>query len=194
MNRAKLVNQSIALVMVTLVLAGCAAPAALEAAPCPTSAPQACPTCPPQSCPPAAVQAIPTMTSWQKNYYEEANLRITFDPGKKCSMDILTPVTDSTLFYEVVVNDQTFQNYIVVALTLEEGKTLKDIETYDKTAIGVVPPPPGSQIRLLEIVPPMSRTLHSMPMPYNPIYLVCLIEGPDQQQPIEQFGPVEVGQ
>jgi hypothetical protein len=134
------------------------------------------------------------MDAWRIDYADSANVRITFSPGDKCSMDIMQPVTNAEFGYEIVVDDQTYQNYVVVALTLDEGKTIADLEKYDEMAIGVVPPPSFSDIRTLEVVPPMSRTWHGMDMPVSPIYFVCIIEGPDAQRAIDEFGPVDIAQ
>lgn len=185
MNHKKLVNRSIVALISILVLAGCAAPAvAPTAAPCPTNAPQACPT---------AALAVPTPDAWRKTYTTDyVNVRITFDPGKKCSLDILQPPRASEFAYEVVVNDAAFTNYMVGAVTLAEGKTLKDLEKYGQSTKGIVPPPSYASIKLLDVVPPMSSTWHAAVVPIGDLYFICFIEGPDPQQAFEEFGPVKI--
>lgn len=190
MNHTKYVHRAITLLLVTLVLAGCATPATAPAA-LPTAAP--CPTSAPQSCPTAAALAVPTPDAWRKTYTTEyVNVRITFDPGKKCSLDILKPTHSPEFAYEVIVNDAAFTNYMVGAVTLAEGKTLKDLEKYDQSAKGIVPPPSYATIKLLDVVPPMSSTWHGATLPVGDVYFICFIEGPDPQQPFEEFGPVKI--
>ena len=174
MNHRKITVLIISLTLVTLVVGGCASP---------------------------KTQVPAEMNGWRIAYNDDhANARITFSPGDKCSLDILQPKVSSlpatypSYAYEIVVNDQTYQNYWIAVGTLDEGKTLTDLEEFDKTAIGKVSPPPFSDLQSMEIVPPMSRTLHSVLMPDSPIYFVCGIQGPDSQRVIEEFGPVEVKQ
>jgi hypothetical protein len=195
MNQNDKVFTIIIILFAMLLIAGCAAPqASSDSQACPTAAQPSCPTAVVQSLPTAAPQVLPAMTSFQKYYSDFVNIRITFDPGKKCSMDILKPVTQGDLALEIVVNDQTYQNYIVTAMTLAEGMTIEDIEKYNQTAVGYVSPPPGSDTQTVDVVPPLSRTYHFLTMPVSPLYFVCLIQGPDKQQPIEQLGPVVIRQ
>ncbi len=147
-----------------------------------------------QSCPTAGTLVQPSMNDWRVDYNDYLNARITFSPGDKCSLEELAAVANQQFIYEIVVNDQTYQNYMVAAVTLDEGKTIKDLEDYSKTMIGVVPPPSFSKLQLMEIVPPMSRTLHAVPMPVSPIYLVCIVQGPSEQQGIQVLGPVTIVQ
>lgn len=174
MNHRNITIFIISLTLVALAVAGCASPKTL---------------------------ALAEMNAWRIDYNDSlANARITFSPGNKCSLDILQPSAGrlSNAFpsyaYEIVVNDQTYQNYYVGVVTLDEGKSLTDLEEFDKTAIGSVRPPSFSDLQAVEIVPPMSRTFHGVKMPDSPIYFVCVIQGPDDQRVIEEFGPVEVKQ
>ncbi len=56
MNHKLILTRGIALIMVMLVVTGCATPQTDSS---PTSAPQSCPTSAPLSCPTAAAQAVP---------------------------------------------------------------------------------------------------------------------------------------
>lgn len=181
------IKSSIALILAMVVLAGCAAATADQ----PTAA---CPTSAPLSCPTASAQVMPKLDTWVSHYREYTNLRITFDPGDKCSMDILHPPPKGVLSYEIIVNDQTYEHYVVSAVTLNEGKTLKDLEDASKAVKGIVSPPSFSQLRTIDAVSPRSWTIHFVDMPESPIYLVCIVEGPVEQQVIEAFGPVEISQ
>ncbi len=174
MNHKHSFVRSLILFLLLLFLAGCASPKTL---------------------------GLAEMNAWRIDYNDSlANARITFSPGDKCSLDILQPKEAGMgsgypdYAYEIVVNDQTYQNYMVGIVTLDEGKTLKDLEAFDKTAIGTVRPPSFSNLQTLDIVPPMSRTFHAMKMPDSPIYFGCFVQGPDDQRVIDEFGPVEVKQ
>ncbi len=73
MNHKRNLIRGFTLILVMLVVAGCAAPTATS---CPTTVPQSCPTtamqeCPTaavQSCPTAMVQAPPTPNAWRPGY------------------------------------------------------------------------------------------------------------------------------
>ncbi len=186
MNHSKYALLAITLILATLVITGCGTP---QAAACPTSAAQSCPT--------AAAQVQPTMDAWRNLYNDmHTNVRITFDAGKKCSMDILTPSQPQAgeFIYEIIVNDNTYSNYMVGAGALAEGHTKADLEAYNESNTGKVAPPSFFDLESLDIVPPMSRTWHGAPITASQIYFICFIEGPDPQTGIQVLGPVDVAQ
>ena len=200
MNHKQILTRGIALILVMLVVAACTAP---SAAPCPTIAPQSCPTnasqsCPtnaPQSSPTAAMQAVPEMNAWRWGFTGgSANVIITFEPGDKCSMDIIQPITGSdwnTLNYEIVVNDQTYQNYLVDSFTVDPGITLEEMEASPGPP---APPPPWMHLKEVTFVNPMSRTLQAaaITITEGPFYFVCNVQGPDDLKIIKILGPLEV--
>lgn len=189
MNRKRVTGMSLTLALILVLVSACTAPQAK--ANLPTT--QSCPTAEPQSCPTPALLAQPPMDDWRVDYNDEVNIRVTFDSGDKCNVEMVKPARDLTyLRYEIVVNDQTYENYLVAGLTLFEGKTLKDLEDYDEMAKGPVNAPPFSDIQLLDIVAPMSRTLIAIRIPKSPIYFVCIVEGPVEQQIIDEFGPFDI--
>ncbi len=185
MNHTKFISRSFALILAILVVSGCGVPVAEQiVSPCPTTAPQSCPT--------TAAQVEPDPDSWVKHYRSFTNLRITFDPGNKCSLDVFNHPMPDLLTYEIVVNDQTYQHYVVSAVTLAEGKTLQDFDEASKATVGVVAPPSFATLETIEVVTPRSWSIHLLRMPKSRIYLACLVEGPVQQQVIQTFGPVEI--
>ena len=84
-----------------------------------------CPTAEPKSCPTAASQTGSAINNWRWQFSSAAKV-ITYEPGDKCSKEIINPITDPGMNYAIVVNDQTYQNYVVSMFTLDPGKTLKD--------------------------------------------------------------------
>jgi hypothetical protein len=203
MNHNKFVIRTIALILVTVVVAGCASP---TATPCPTAVPQQCPTaamqeCPTaavQSCPTAAAQAMPEVNAWRSGYIP-ANVIITFDPGDKCSMKVIHPITGSDwntswnqLTYNIVVNDQTYQNYVMWIETLDPGKTLADLEAIPPTSTNT--PPYYVHLLQADIVNPGSRTFHYGPVDNTegPLYFTCMVQGPGGLRIISQLGPLEM--
>jgi hypothetical protein len=189
----------VSLVLASLILAGCASSTPVPAvAACPTSEPLSCPTnallaCPtsvPLSCPTAAAQVAAIPNDWRIWYDDGANVVVTFDPGDKCSLDIKNPVEGPGFSYQIVVNDNAYQNYVVIALQLEDGKTLKDLEEYNKDNPGN--PPEWSTMPVLEIVGPNSSTWHGITLTGTPVYFVCIVQGPSDQQVIDEFGPVQL--
>ena len=203
MNHNKFLIRGFALILVTLVVTGCASP---TATPCPTAVPQQCPTAAKQECPTAAVQSCPTTlaqapptpNAWRSGYVP-ANIIITFDPGDKCSMKVIHPITRSSwssswnqLTYDIVVNDPKYQNYVVWALTLDPGKTLTDLEAVPPTSTSR--PPSFVNLLQADIVYPMSRTFHYGPVDITegPLYFTCMVQGPDNLRTIGLLGPLEM--
>jgi hypothetical protein len=202
MKRSRVYILAISILLVVLVVSGCVAP---KAEPCPTTVPQSCPTtaaiscpttaplsCPtsvPQSCPTTAAQAMPQMTGWRQLISSYSNVVITFDKGDKCSMEVKNPLSAPEMNLEIVVNDTTYQNYMVVDMILDPGKTLADLETWTS----VVGPPTYSQGVGLDIVGPASRTAIGRNIPIlGQLYFTCFVQGPDSLKIIGSVGPVEV--
>lgn len=178
MNHKKKLTPVIMLVLV-LLLTACNTP---QAIPCPTSAPQSCPT--------AVAQLGPEMNAWRWEVAGSADIVITFNQGDECSLEQPTRVvTPARLPYEIVVNDQTYKNYVVAFLTLDPGKTLDDLKAWKTSGYN----PPWSQLIGIDVVSPLSRTFHSMTgITNSPVYAVCFIQGPDNLRIIDTHGPVEV--
>jgi hypothetical protein len=193
MNHNKLVIPAIALILVTLVVVGCAAP---TATPCPTAVPQSCPTaakqeCPSavvQSCPTAGAQAMPETDAFRKNL--GPNVIFTFDPGDKCSMKIIHQPSTAEFQYEIVVNDQAHLNYMLYGGTLNPGHTIAEVEEYNRANPNTREPPPMMTMQLYNAVNPMSTTHNIVTYTGDPIYFICLTEGPDKHQVIATFDPL----
>ena len=200
MNHKLIMTRAIAFIVVMLVVTGCATP---QVEPSPTNAPQSCQTSEPQSCPTtaslscptAAAQALPEMNAWRWGWTRDAtNVIITFEPGDKCSMEVTNPITGddwNTLTYEIVVNDQTYPNYLVDAFTVDPGMKLAEIVA-GSTSSSI--PPPFVHLKEVTFINPMSRTLQAaeITMSEGPFYFVCSVQGPDALRIIETLGPLEV--
>jgi len=197
MNHKLILTRGIALIVVMLVVTGCATP---QADPSPTSAPQSCPTSELQSCPTTAAQAVPEMNAWRWGYTGNipTNIVITFDPGDKCSMEVVNPINVSyfnkswnQLTYDIVINDQTYQNYLVWAYSVDPGTTQAQMDAPPTSAMN-----PPSWINLIQgtIVYPMTRTFHTgaVDVTEGPLYFTCMVQGPDALKIIGGLGPVEV--
>jgi hypothetical protein len=177
MNHNRLVIRAIALVLVMLVVVGCAAP---TATPCPTAIPQACPT--------AGAQSMPETDAFRKNL--GWNVIFTFDPGDKCSMKIIHQPSTAEFQYEIVVNDQAHLNYMVYGGTLNPGHTIAEVEEYIRLNPNTKVPPPMMTMQLYNVVNPMSTTMNIVTYTGDPIYFTCLTEGPDKHQAIASFDPL----
>ena len=193
MKRSRVCTLAVSILLVGLVVAGCAAP---KAEPCPTTVPQSCPTntvqsCTttvPQSCPTVGAQVVPPMSGWRQLISSYTNVVITFDKGDKCSMKVINPITSPELNYEIVTNDPTYQDYMVVYMTLDPGKTLADLEAWT-----IADSPPFAHSLGLDIASPASRTAHAIwTLPVGQLYFSCLVQGPDALKLIGSVGPVEV--
>jgi hypothetical protein len=144
------------------------------------------------------VQAPPTPNAWRSGYVP-VNIKITYDPGDKCSMEVIHPIERSSwsplwnqLTYDIVVNDPTYQNYVLWALTLEPGKTLMDLEAVPPTSTSS--PPSFVNLLQADIVYPMSRTQHYGPVDITegPLYFTCMVQDPGGLRMIGHLGPLEV--
>jgi hypothetical protein len=193
MNHSKFVIRGIALILVTLVVAGCAAP---TATPCPTTVTQSCPTAAVQECPTAAVQSCPTAGAQampERDAFRSdlgPNVIFTFDPGDKCSMKIIRQPYTALFQYEIVVNDQAHLNYMVYGGTLNPGHTIAEVEEYNRLNPNTMIPPPMMTDQLYNAVNPMSTTHNIVTYTGDPIYFSCLTEGPDAHQVIASFDPL----
>ncbi len=198
-------NQIFTLIRVllsALLLAACATPTAAPAAnadqqscptaaaqTCPTAAAQTCPTAEPLSCPTAAALEPAVMNSWRWTVAGEANAVITFEKGDKCSMTVVKPLTEPGINLSIVVNDTTYNNYMVVGLILDPGKTLADVDKWNNSNSA----PPFAQSIGLAIVNPASRTdiQQSINIP-GQLYYTCFVQGPGALRAIANVGLVTV--
>jgi hypothetical protein len=195
MNHKRNLTRGFTLILVMLVVAGCTAP---TATPCPTTVPQSCPTvalqeCPTaaiQSCPTTAAQAMPEMNAYRKMVNGNANVIFTFDPGDKCSMQIIRKPYTSDFSYEIVVNDNSHLNYILSGMTLRSGYTIADVQEWAQKNPNSTTPPPMMTMKIYEDANPMSNTIQLVQYTGDPIYFTCLTEGPDAQQVIADFDPL----
>ncbi len=185
MKRSQVYPFTVILLLIVLAVSGCAAPTATSV---PTTAPRSCPTAAPQSCPTAITQTMPKMNPFDWTLLSSAHVIITFDKGDKCSMKLRTPPTGPELNYEIVTNDTTYQNYMVVYMTLDPGKTLADLQAWK-----IAGSPPFATGLGLDFVSPASRTGHAIwTLPAGQIYFSCLVQGPGAQKLIGSVGPVEI--
>ena len=178
MNHKQFFTHGIMLVLVMLLTA-CAAP---TSTPCPTTVPQSCPT--------AGAQAMPETDAFRKNLSSMPNVIFTFDPGDKCSMQIIHQPSTAEFQYEIVVNDQAHLNYMISGMTLNPGHTIAEAEEYIRLNPNTRVPPPMMTMQLYNVVNPMSTTLNLVTYTGDPIYFACLTEGPDAHQVIADFDPL----
>jgi hypothetical protein len=164
-----------------VILAACATP---QATPCPTSEPQVCPT--------TAAETMTEMSSWRWTLAGNANAILTFEPGDKCFMQVVSKVIGGgRLMFDVVVNDNAYQNYVVWIVTLDAGKTLEDM----KKLTDPINPPYWLHLQGVVVANPMSRTTYAdvetVDATEGPIYFTCQVEGPVARKFIDHLGPLE---
>jgi hypothetical protein len=185
MKRSRVYPLAIGFLLVVMVVSSCAAPATTSV---PTTAAQSCPTAAPQSCPTTVAQVMPKLSGWKQYAFSLGNVVITFDKGDKCSMKVINPLTSPELNYEIVTNDTTYQDYMVVYMTLDKGKTLADLQAW-KTADS----PPFAHGLGLDIVSPASDTGHSnWSLPVGQLYFSCYVQESGELRWIASVGPVDV--
>ncbi len=182
MSARRFVVILIFLIPVAMVITGCASRA-------PAFTPEGCSTSVPLVCPTVIAQVKPTPNDWRRDYSSMSNIVITIDPGDKCSMDVKSLTnSDNAIFFDIVVHDQTYPNYMVGAVTLDEGKTLQDLQDYMKY-IGI---PPWAHTVVLEIVEPSSSTWHTVQVGSVPIYFLCFVQSTGEVRTIGIFEPVTI--
>ena len=193
MNHKHLATIGFTLVLLVLVTAACT----------PTSAATPCPTSDLLSCPTAAAQVCPTApdcsTSEEKAPKSEGvwfslldlytEIEITFEPGEKCSLSETRSHLGGLLRYHVKVNDQEHAAYAVIIQTVDEGKTLADLEAYPKTATSK---PSWSHTVQEFFGTPDSNSYHSIKISEGPFYISCFVEGNNGPERIADFGPIEI--
>jgi hypothetical protein len=180
MNHKRFFTRGIIL-LVAILISACTASAAT---PCPTSESQPCPT--------TEQQTLPALDKWRWGMSNTDTVVITFNPGDQCSMEMVNTITGHEMSYEIVVNDETYQNYIIVVETLMPDYSIKDLKAWPKYSVDT--PPPYVHIINAIVVNPMSRTWSGSEIDTSegPLYFTCFVEGPDEFKIIGNLGPVEV--
>jgi hypothetical protein len=198
MNHKQLFTHGFMLILVIL-LSACATTKSTSN---PTAAPVSCPTSAAQACPTAAAQAVPEMSAWRLGFTGgiPLNVIITIEPGDKCSMEIIYPVAESyfnplwnQLSYDIVVNDQSYENYVIFVYSVDPGTTQAQMD-----APGPDPslgePPSWMNIITGDVIYPMTRTFHTSAIDISegPLYFSCFAQGPGKLKAIGDLGPMEV--
>ncbi len=168
-----------------LMVTGCATP---QVTPSPTSVAVTCPTAP--ACSTPAAQVPNTEKTWSSILRGASIMTITFDPGDKCSVSTkYSRLTRGLVYYNIVVNDQAHATYAVIFQSLDEGKTLADLQAYSKTATN---PPSWSHSFMETYVGPGSNTYYAETFSAGQIYISCFTSQKSGILRILDFGPVEI--
>jgi hypothetical protein len=144
---------------------------------------------------------LPTPNAWRSEYTGgiPTNIIITFEPGDKCSMEVVNPINVSyfskswnQLTYDIVVNDQMYQNYIVWVGSVDPGTTQAQMNAVNPTNTNS--PPSWLNLIIGDIVYPMTKTFHSsaVDITEGPLYFTCMVQDPDALRIIRNLGPLEV--
>ncbi len=180
MKRKTSIIYGIVLIM-AVILGACTTP---QATSCPTSQPQSCPT--------AAVQAMPEISGFRFAYAGESNAIITFTAGDKCTLQVVRPVEkENDLRFDVVANDNTYQDYMVWVAYLDPGKTLDDLNSYTDPS----GPPTWLHVIGGVLTTPLSRAESRSQLAIDstqgPLYFICQVNGPVARKTIEYLGPLK---
>ena len=188
MNHKRFFTQGTTLVMLVLVFAGCASSQAADS--CPTTAPLACPSAVAQACPNcnSASGFVPMDDNiWFNKESPTADFTVTVDPGEKCTMKGVSSHIKGMIEYNFIINDQAHETYALIMLTLDEGKTLADLEAY----ANVTSPPPWSTPVQYDFETPGSYSHHTANISEGPLYFVCFYVD-NIPVIIGTFGPLEI--
>ncbi len=187
MNHNRISKLGIVVLLAAMVLAGCAS---AKADPSPTCAPS--PTQAAQTCPTPVAQLPVTNAWWNQNLGDYVNFVITIESGNKCRLDVIKPIVSSNWGYELVVNDNTYHNYMVSVMTLVGAATDADLQEWTQANPNSQELPPFVNLRLYDAVNPMTNTFHGESLTEGPIYLTCLAQGPSDQIVLGSFGPIDL--
>ncbi len=202
MKHKPVLIRSLTIVLAMMILVGCAGSEAELSA---TIAPQVCPTAKPQSCPSSAPVTCPTAQAcastgaaqipsaektWSSILYSASEIYITFDPGEKCMVNMAPSLLHSgKLYYNIKVNDQAHATYAVIFQTLDEGKTLADLQAYPKTASTE---PSWDTVFGENYVGPGSNSYYAEEFSKGQVYISCFVSSGTGILRILDYGPVEI--
>lgn len=184
MNLKQYLARSLALIMVTLIVAGCGP---TKAGLSTTIEPQVCPTTP--ACPAAAAQVPSSENTWAAALQGASAIEITFEPGEKCTVDAPDLLGRGMHYYNIKVKDQAHATYAVIFQTLDEGKTLADLQAYPKTA---TTEPSWDTIIRENYVGPGTNSYYEEDFPTGQVYISCFVSAKTGILRILDYGPLEV--
>jgi hypothetical protein len=116
---------------------------------------------------------------------------IVFEPGDKCSLnitDISGGPAEGDFAYKIIVQDDTYENYMIVISTLHEGYTIEDLKAHQSPQVQ----PPYTDLWHFVVVGPDSVTLLAdlIAPPVGELYITCMIQGPDEWKILDTLGPI----
>jgi len=115
-------------------------------------------------------------------------------------MEVINPIGVSyfnplwnQLSYDIVVNDQTYQNYVVWVYSADPGTTQAQMDAPSPDP-SLGQPPSWMNIITGNVIYPMTRTFHTsaIDITEGPLYFSCLAQGPDKIKSIGELGPLNV--
>lgn len=118
------------------------------------------------------------------------NVQFAFEPGDKCSMLVYNPPDSNTFAYKILVKDDTYENYGIFMVTLDEGRTIEDLEILKEN----MAPPSYVNMISFDVVDPGSATFSfgSLSIDTGDLYFLCSVQGGDVNKFIEILGPLTV--
>jgi hypothetical protein len=133
-------------------------------------------------CAPLAAPA-PTQPSFPEATPTPADITVTM-VGGTCKLEGTKQVYPDTFSIALVGGDRSVEFYGLAVVSLDEGKTLADLE-----GAGPAQPP---WVRLLTdfSTAPGQRTVQSVKVDANPVFVVCFTSPPDKE--IGALGPIEI--
>jgi pyrimidine-specific ribonucleoside hydrolase len=114
----------------------------------------------------------------------EPNVTVTFAEDK-CMHKVAQPLPLGQIGIDLIVQDQHHDKFGLAVLTLDQDKSIKDLEAWTSTD-----QPPWSQLVAFYEAAPGSRSTVTAEVEEGPIYFVCFTAYPEQI--IGALGPIEV--
>lgn len=122
------------------------------------------------------------------NFSNWANAEITFEPGDKCTLKVIKDASNDLVQINILVKDDSYENYLLVVFTLDEGYTLGDLQDTASQS------PPGTNMISHYVFDPGSATvIRFWGVDAGELYFRCQIQGPDALKNIDRgLGPLVV--
>ncbi len=121
-----------------------------------------------------------------------SSLMVTFSDGNKCSLEGAASVKAGSLLYEIYVDAQERPTYWLALVTLDEGKTLADLEAIPED---VISQPDFAQLIVATFEGRGSHSTILANVEEGPLYFVCFAgDRYGVGRKIGALGPVAVEQ
>lgn len=142
-----------------------------------------------QTCRTGACLMTAAMVTTEEKFDYDVDIKITIDPGDRCSIEGVDSINSGVLQYDLVVNNQAHEVYYFVLSTMDEGKTLADLQALPASYIDL---PSYANIVLANYVHQGDFSHHMVTVTKGPLYISCFVIDRGVAKRIADLGPIAV--